>query len=337
MTVRLAINGFGRIGCNILRALYENASDRDLKVVAVNDPGELETGAFLLQHDTVHGRFNGDVKTENGHMVVNGDKIRWTCELDPAKLPWDELGVDIVLECTGKFTSKAKAKGHLDAGAKKVIISAPGGDDVDATVVYGINHDVIKADHTVISNASCTTNCLVPLVKPLHDQIGIESGLMNTVHAYTNDQKLIDVHHKDIRRARSATHSLIPTKTGAAASVGKVLPELDGKLDGFATRAPVINVSLVDLTFQAQKRVTAEQVNEVLKQAAQNELAPIVDYNESPFVSIDFNHHPASSVFDLTQTKVCGNVVKVVAWYDNEWGFSNRMIDTAETFAHIGG
>jgi len=335
MTVKVAINGFGRIGRNILRAIYENYANEPIQVVAINDNGNLETNAFLLQHDTVHGRFNADVQVQSDKLLVNGDAIHWRSQTDPSLLPWQELDVDIVMECTGKFTSKTKSEAHRQAGAKKVIISAPGGDDVDATVVYGINHHVLKSDFTVISNASCTTNCLAPLVKPLNDQLGIENGLMNTVHAYTNDQKLIDVHHKDIRRARSATHSLIPTKTGAAAAVGKVLPELDGKLDGFATRAPLVNVSIVDLTFKASRATDVEEVNRVLKEAADGELSGVAKYNDQPFVSIDFNHEPASSVYEATQTKVIDDLVKVLAWYDNEWGFSNRMVDTALVFGQL--
>jgi glyceraldehyde 3-phosphate dehydrogenase len=329
MPIRVAINGFGRIGRNILRALYESGRTGELQVVAVNDLGSSETNAHLLRYDTVHGRFKGSVQVEGDAMVVNGDRIKVLAQRDPSQLPWGQLGVDVVLECTGYFTSKEKASAHLGGGAKKVIISAPGGKDVDATVVFGVNHQVLKASHTVISNASCTTNCLAPLVKPLHDKIGVLSGLMTTIHAYTNDQVLIDVYHEDLRRARSATQSMIPTKTGAAAAVGLVMPELAGKLDGYAIRVPTINVSLVDLTFTAKRPTTVEEVNGVLKEAAEGSLKGILAYNKAPLVSMDFNHDPHSSVFDATLTKVCeGTLVKVSSWYDNEWGFSNRMLDT---------
>ncbi|MFL6650197.1 MAG: type I glyceraldehyde-3-phosphate dehydrogenase, partial [Sulfurifustaceae bacterium] len=298
--------------------------------VAVNDLGDAETNAHLTRYDSVHGKFPGEVNVEGSDLYVNGDRIRVCAERDPAKLPWKDLGVDVVLECTGLFTSKAKASAHLTAGAKKVIISAPGEKDVDATVVYGVNHKILKGSHTVISNASCTTNCLAPLVKVLHEGIGVVHGLMTTVHSYTNDQVLIDVYHKDLRRARSATVSQIPTKTGAAAAVGLVLPELNGKLDGFAIRVPTANVSVVDLTFVAARATTKDEVNSVMRAAASGELKGILNYNEKPLVSIDFNHDPASSTFDATQTKVIdGKLVKVLSWYDNEWGFSNRMLDTA--------
>jgi glyceraldehyde 3-phosphate dehydrogenase len=329
MPVRVAINGFGRIGRNVLRALYESGRTGELQVVAVNDLGSPETNAHLLRYDTVHGRFKGSVEVEGDGMVVNGDRIKVLAQRDPAQLPWGQLGVDVVLECTGYFTSKEKASAHLKGGAKKVIISAPGGKDVDATIVYGVNHQVLKASHTVISNASCTTNCLAPLVKPLHEKIGVLSGLMTTIHAYTNDQVLIDVYHEDLRRARSATQSMIPTKTGAAAAVGLVMPELAGKLDGYAIRVPTINVSLVDLSFIAKRPTTVDEVNGVLKEAAEGPLKGILAYNTAPLVSMDFNHDPHSSVFDATLTKVCeGTLVKVSSWYDNEWGFSNRMLDT---------
>jgi glyceraldehyde 3-phosphate dehydrogenase (phosphorylating) len=330
MPIKIAINGYGRIGRNILRAHYEGGKKHDIQFVALNDLGDAETNAHLTRYDTVHGKFPGEVKVDGGNLVVNGDRIRVCAERDPAKLPWKELGVDIVFECTGLFTSKARTAGHLTAGAKKIIISAPGDKDVDATVVYGVNHGVLKASHTVISNASCTTNCLAPLVKPLHDKIGVAQGLMTTIHAYTNDQVLTDVFHKDLRRARSATMSQIPTKTGAAAAVGLVLPELNGKLDGFAIRVPTINVSLVDLTFTAARATTKDEVNAVMKAASEGELKGILNYNDQPLVSIDFNHDPASSTFDSTLTKVIdGKLVKVLSWYDNEWGFSNRMLDTA--------
>ena len=329
MTIRVAINGYGRIGRNVLRAHYESGKKHDIEIVAINDLGKPETNAHLTQYDTAHGKFNGEVKVEGDYLVVNGDKIKVLAERDPSKLPWKDLNVDVVLECTGLFTSKEKASAHLAGGAKKVIISAPGGKDVDATIVYGVNQGVLKASDTVISNASCTTNCLAPLVKPLQDKIGVVNGLMTTVHAFTNDQVLTDVYHSDLRRARSATQSMIPTKTGAAAAVGLVLPELNGKLDGFAVRVPTINVSLVDLSFIAARDTTVEEVNKILKEASESkELKGILNYNDKPLVSVDFNHCPASSTFDSTLTKVSGSLVKVTSWYDNEWGFSNRMLDT---------
>lgn len=328
MAIRVAINGYGRIGRNVLRALYEYNRTNEIQIVAINDLGDAKTNAHLTQYDTVHGRFNGTVEVDNDYMIVNGDKIRVLAVRNPAELPWKELNIDVVYECTGLFTSKAKAGAHLEAGAKKVIISAPGGNDVDATVVYGVNHSVLKATDTVISNASCTTNCLAPVVKPLMNQIGIVNGLMTTIHAYTNDQVLTDVYHSDLRRARSATMSMIPTKTGAAAAVGLVLPEMAGKLDGFAMRVPTINVSVVDLSFIAARDTTVEEVNALIKSASEGELKGILDYNTLPLVSMDFNHNPASSTFDATQTRVSGRLVKVLSWYDNEWGFSNRMLDT---------
>ena len=329
MTIRVAINGYGRIGRNVLRAHYESGKKHDIEIVAINDLGKPETNAHLTQYDTAHGKFNGEVKVEGDYLVVNGDKIKVLAERDPSKLPWKDLNVDVVLECTGLVTSKEKASAHLAGGAKKVIISAPGGKDVDATIVYGVNQGVLKASDTVISNASCTTNCLAPLVKPLQDKIGVVNGLMTTVHAFTNDQVLTDVYHSDLRRARSATQSMIPTKTGAAAAVGLVLPELNGKLDGFAVRVPTINVSLVDLSFIAARDTTVEEVNKILKEASESkELKGILNYNDKPLVSVDFNHCPASSTFDSTLTKVSGRLVKVTSWYDNEWGFSNRMLDT---------
>jgi len=330
MAIKVAINGYGRIGRNVLRALYESGRTGEVQIVAINDLGDAKTNAHLTRHDTTHGKFPGTVAVEGDYMIVNGDKIRVLANRNPAELPWGELGVDVVMECTGFFTSKEKASAHLKGGAKKVIISAPGGKDVDATIVYGVNHGVLKASDTVISNASCTTNCLAPLVKPLHEKLGLVEGLMNTIHAYTNDQVLTDVYHEDLRRARSATHSMIPTKTGAAAAVGLVLPELNGKLDGFAIRVPTINVSLVDLTFTAGRATTVDEVNQILKDAAAGELKGILNVNEEPLVSVDFNHNPASSTADLTLTKVIdGRLVKVCSWYDNEWGFSNRMLDTA--------
>ncbi len=329
MTIRVAINGYGRIGRNVLRAHYESSKSHPLEIVAINDLGDAETNAHLTRYDTAHGRFPGTVSVEGDAMNVNGDRIRVFAERNPAALPWGELGVDVVLECTGLFTSKAKAGAHLQGGAKKVIISAPGGADVDATIVFGINQNVLKSSHTVISNASCTTNCLAPLVKPLHDAIGLESGLMTTVHAYTNDQVLTDVYHEDLRRARSATMSMIPTKTGAAAAVGLVLPELNGRLDGYAIRVPTINVSIVDLSFIAARDTSVAEVNAIMKAAADGPLKGILAYNQAPLVSVDFNHDPHSSTFDSTLTKVSGRLVKVSSWYDNEWGFSNRMLDTA--------
>ena len=328
MTIKVAINGYGRIGRNILRAHYEGGKKNDIQIVAINDLGQPESNAHLTRYDTAHGKFPGTVSVDGDYMIVNGDKIRVFSQRDPAQIPWGELGVDVVLECTGFFTSKEKASAHLKGGAKKVIISAPGGKDIDATVVYGVNQSVLKSSHTVISNASCTTNCLAPLVKPLNDKIGLLNGLMTTVHAYTNDQVLTDVMHEDLRRARSATMSMIPTKTGAAVAVGLVLPELDGKLDGYAIRVPTINVSVVDLSFIAARDTTVEEVNAIMKEAADGPLHGVLTYNTEQLVSIDYNHNPASSNFDATLTKVSGRLVKVSSWYDNEWGFSNRMLDT---------
>ncbi|HVB49460.1 MAG TPA: type I glyceraldehyde-3-phosphate dehydrogenase [Burkholderiales bacterium] len=330
MAIKVAINGFGRIGRNVLRAHYEDGKKHELQFVALNDLGDAKTNAHLLKYDTAHGRFKGSVEVAEGALVVNGDRLKVLAERDPAKLPWKDLGVDVVLECTGLFTSKAKAGAHLAAGAKKVIISAPGDKDVDRTIVVGVNDKALKASDTVISNASCTTNCLAPLVKALDERIGVVAGLMTTVHAYTNDQVLTDVYHKDLRRARSASQNMIPTKTGAAAAVGLVLPHLNGKLDGFSIRVPTINVSIVDLTFVAKKATSVEEVNEAVKQASQTDLKGILEYNTDALVSSDFNHNPASSIFDSTLTKVTGGtLVKVTAWYDNEWGFSNRMLDAA--------
>jgi glyceraldehyde 3-phosphate dehydrogenase len=329
MAITVGINGYGRIGRNVLRALYEGKLRDEIKIVAINDLGDANTNAHLTRFDTVHGRFPGEVHVDGDSMVVNGDRIRVVAQRDPSKLPWGELGVDFVLECTGLFTSKAKASAHLTAGAKKVVISAPGGDDVDATIVYGVNHKVLKASQTVISNASCTTNCLAPLAKVLHDEVGILAGVMNTVHSYTNDQVLTDVYHSDLRRARSATMSMIPTKTGAASAVGLVLPELKGRFDGFAIRVPTINVSMVDLSFNAGRKTSVDEINAAVKKAANGDMKGILAYNDAPLVSVDFNHDPASSTYDATLTKVIqGTLVKVCAWYDNEWGFSNRMLDT---------
>ena len=329
MTIKVAINGYGRIGRNILRALYEAGRTNEIRIVAINDLGDAATYAHLTRFDTAHGKFNADVKVDGDHMVVNGDRIRVCAERDPSRLPWAELGVDVVYECTGLFTSKAKAGAHLAAGAKKVIISAPGGSDVDNTIVYGVNHGTLKASDTVISNASCTTNCLAPLAKVLHGEIGIVHGLMTTIHAYTNDQVLTDVYHSDLRRARSATMSQIPTKTGAAAAVGLVLPELNGKLTGFSMRVPTINVSVVDLSFVAKRETTKEEIDAVVKAASEGELKGVLGFNDQPLVSTDFNHDPRSSIYDSTLTQVMGGtLVKVCSWYVNEWGFSNRMLDT---------
>lgn len=324
MTIRVAINGFGRIGRNVLRALYENNYRDRIEVVAINDLAPPATNAHLFQYDSVHGRFNGDVSADDHSITINGDRIAVSAVRDPAELPWADNKVDVVYECTGIFTSRDSAAKHLSAGAKKVIISAPG-KEVDATVVYGVNDDVLTRDHQIISNASCTTNCLSPVAQVLQREVGIESGLMTTIHAYTNDQNLSDVYHSDLYRARSATQSMIPTKTGAAAAVGLVLPELAGKFDGMAVRVPTINVSLVDLSFIAERPTTVEEVNAMMKAAAAQ--SPVLGYNEAPLVSIDFNHDPRSSIFDGSQTKVSGRLVKVMAWYDNEWGFSNRMLD----------
>jgi glyceraldehyde 3-phosphate dehydrogenase len=328
MTIRVAINGYGRIGRNVLRAHYEGGKKNDIQIVAINDLGNAQSNAHLTRYDTAHGKFPGTVQVDGEYMIVNGDKIKVFAQRDPAQIPWGELNVDVVLECTGFFTTKEKASAHLKGGAKKVIISAPGGKDVDATIVFGVNQNVLKASDTVISNASCTTNCLAPLVKPLNDQIGVVNGLMTTVHAYTNDQVLTDVMHEDLRRARSATQSMIPTKTGAAAAVGLVLPELNGKLDGYAIRVPTINVSIVDLSFIAARDTSVDEINQIMKEASEGALKGILTYNTEPLVSVDFNHNPASSNFDSTLTKVSGRLVKVSSWYDNEWGFSNRMLDT---------
>jgi glyceraldehyde 3-phosphate dehydrogenase len=327
MSIKVAINGYGRIGRNVLRALYESGNQHDIDIVAINDLGDARINAHLTRHDTVHGPFAGSVKVDGDSLVVNGDRIRVLSVRDPSQLPWADLGVEVVLECTGLFTTKEKAGLHLKAGARKVIISAPGGKDVDATIVVGVNDRTLKREHTVISNASCTTNCLAPLVQPLHQAVGVVNGLMTTIHAYTNDQVLTDVYHEDLRRARSATQSMIPTKTGAAAAVGLVLPELAGRLDGYAVRVPTINVSIVDLSFIAGRDTTVEEVNRVMKAAADGPLHGILAYNDEPLVSVDFNHNPHSSVFDSTLTKVSGRLVKVSSWYDNEWGFSNRMLD----------
>ncbi len=324
--INVAINGYGRIGRNVLRALYESAQNNEIKIVAINDLAPANVNAHLTQFDSVHGRFSQQVTLKDNTMLIGDDVITLTQERDPANLPWKALNVDIVLECTGLFTSREAAKKHIEAGAKKVVVSAPG-TDMDATVVHGVNSDVINADSNIISNASCTTNCLAPVAKAINDTVGIEQGSMTTIHAYTNDQNLSDVYHPDLYRARSATQSMIPTKTGAAKAVGLVLPELAGKLDGMAVRVPTINVSLVDLTFIAKRNTSIEEINQVVKAASQGPMKGILEYNELPLVSIDFNHNPASSIFDATQTRADGKLVKVMAWYDNEWGFSNRMLD----------
>jgi glyceraldehyde 3-phosphate dehydrogenase len=329
MSINIAINGYGRIGRLVLRAVYELGRQHDIKVVAINDLGSIDANIHLTKYDSVHGRFTSKVAKDGDDMVIDGNKIRVFAEKDPSKLPWGELGIDIVMECTGLFRTREKAGMHLQAGAKKVLISAPAGKDVDATIVYGVNHSVLRPEHSIVSNASCTTNCLAPVVKPLHDALTIKKGLMTTCHSFTNDQVLIDRLHKDLHRARAATLSIIPTKTGAAAAVGLVLPELAGKLDGYALRVPTVNVSVVDLTFEASRPTSAEEVNQIMKQAADGELKGILAYNDQPLVSHDFNHDPASSTFDSTQTRVLDNIVKVVSWYDNEWGFSVRMLDTA--------
>ena len=335
MPVKIAINGYGRIGRNVLRALYEGGRRSELQIVALNDLGDVNTNAHLTRYDSAHGPFSFDVQVGDDELIVDGDRIRVCAERDPSKLPWKELGVDIVLESTGFFASKEKASAHLAAGARKVVISAPAGTSVDATIVYGVNHQVLKASDEVISNASCTTNCLAPLAKVLNDTIGIEQGLMTTIHAYTNDQVLTDVYHTDLRRARSATQSMIPTKTGAAAAVGLVLPELDGRLSGFSMRVPTINVSVVDLTFTAGRATTKEEIDQAMRAASEGELKGVLTYCDEPLVSVDFNHNPASSIYDASLTQILGGrLVKVCAWYDNEWGFSNRMLDTTLALAN---
>lgn len=328
MAVKIAINGYGRIGRMVMRAIYESGRTDEFQVVAINDLANAATNAHLTQYDSAHGKFPGTVSVDAGDLLINGDRIKVFAERNPANLPWTELGVEVVHECTGLFRSKETAGAHITAGAKKVIVSAPG-QNVDNTIVYGVNHDSLKSSDEVISNASCTTNCLAPLAKVLHEGVGIQSGLMTTIHAYTNDQVLTDVFHSDLRRARSATMSQIPTKTGAAAAVGIVLPELNGKLDGFSMRVPTINVSVVDLTFVASRATTVEEVNGMVRAASEGAMAGVLAYNELPLVSIDFNHNPHSSIFDAGLTRVMeGNLVKVLSWYDNEWGFSNRMLDT---------
>ena len=336
MAVRIGINGYGRIGRNILRALYDSDKKEKIEIVAINDLGDAETNAHLTKYDSAYGTLNESVSVKNDFLSVGSDSIKVFSQRDPSKIPWKDMGVDIVHECTGFFANKKDASKHLEAGAKKVLISAPAGKDVDATVVYGVNHHSLKPEDTIVSNASCTTNCLAPLVQPLHDEIGVESGIMTTVHAYTNDQVLTDIYHGDLRRARSATQSLIPTKTGAAAAVGLVLPELSGKLDGYAVRVPTIIVSLVDLTFKASRDTTIEEINEIIFTASENQLKGVLGFNKAPLVSIDFKGDPRSSIYDSSQTKVLdGNLVKVISWYDNEWGFSNRMLDTTLAMAEL--
>jgi glyceraldehyde 3-phosphate dehydrogenase len=335
MAIKIGINGYGRIGRNILRAIHESGRAGEFDVVAINDLGDANTNAHLTRRDTAHGTFPGTVEVDGDDIIVNGDRIKVFAERDPAKLPWGELGVEVVFECTGFFRTRETAGKHIEAGAKKVVISAPGGADIDGTFVYGVNHDTLTADHNIISNASCTTNCLAPLVKPLHEAIGVKHGIMTTIHAYTNDQVLTDVYHSDLRRARSATMSQIPTSTGAAKAVGLVLPELNGKLDGFSMRVPTINVSVVDLSFVAERDTTVDEINDILKAASEGPLKGVLAYNEEPLVSIDFNHDPASSTYDSTLTKVIGgSLVKVCSWYDNEWGFSNRMLDITVTLVN---
>ncbi|MDO5073323.1 glyceraldehyde-3-phosphate dehydrogenase [Neisseria animaloris] len=330
MGIKVAINGYGRIGRQVLRAIYDYKLDKQLEIVAVNASGSLETNAHLTKFDTVHGRFDADVSYDENHLVINGKKIPFFSTRNPAELPWELLGVDLVMECTGAFTSKAAAKIHLESGAKKVLISAPADEDVDATIVYGVNHNILTEDMTVVSNASCTTNCLAPVAKALNEAIGINKGLMTTIHALTNDQTVTDVRHKDLRRARSGVENMIPTKTGAAKAVGLVLPELKGRLDGLAIRVPTVNVSLVDLSFEASRDTSVEEINGILKTASEGEMKGILGYNNLPLVSMDFNHTTEASNFDSTLTKVtCGNMVKVFAWYDNEWGFSCQMLNTA--------
>lgn len=332
MSIKIAINGFGRIGRNITRALFDSDKYKNIELVAINDLGDIETNAHLLKYDSVHGKFQGDIKIEGKDLVINGKHVRVCAEKNPEDLPWKELNVDVALECTGRFASREKASAHLKAGAKKVLISAPAGDDVP-TIVFGVNEKTLTDDDKIVSNASCTTNCLAPLVKVLNEGIGVVRGFMTTVHAYTNDQNLQDSYHKDLRRARSATQSMIPTKTGAAAAVGLVIPELKGKLDGYAIRVPVVNVSIIDFTFEAKRKPSVEEINALMKKAAEGQLKSVLDYTEEQLVSVDFNHSPASSTFDATQTRVIDNLVKVVSWYDNEWGFSNRMLDTVTVMA----
>ncbi len=338
MTIRIGINGYGRIGRNVLRALYESGRTGEMQIVAINDLSDARANVHLTRYDSSHGRFPGTIELQGEHMRVNGDRIRLLSEREPDRLPWTELGVDVVHECTGLFTRRETAARHLQGGAGKVLISAPGGADVDATVVYGVNHQQLRAEHSVISNASCTTNCLVPLVQVLHQRIGVERGFMTTVHSSTNDQPVVDVFHKDLRRARSALCSIIPTSTGAAAAVGLVLPELAGCLDGYAVRVPTQNVSLVDLSITMVRETSREEVDMIMREAAQGTLSGILAVSDESLVSVDYNHHPASSIYDAQLTRVLdGRLVKVVAWYDNEWGFSNRMLDTTAAWMRVAG
>ena len=327
MTINIGINGYGRIGRNILRALYESKNYNNLKIVAINDVGDNSVSAHLTKYDSAHGKFNKEVKADENFMYVDNDKINITSERDPSKIIWSKYNVDVVFECTGKFNSKEEAEVHIKNGAKKVIISAPG-KNVDATVVFGVNENILSKKHTIISNASCTTNCIAPVIKVLNDKIGVDHGLITTIHSFTNDQRLTDANHKDIRRARAATMSMIPTKTGAAKNVGLVIPELQGKLDGLAVRIPTVNVSVVDLVVRTKKNTSVEEVNKVLLKASQNEMKNIIEFNDIPLVSTDFNHNPASAIYDSNLTKVMSDkLLKVYVWYDNEWGFSNRMLD----------
>ncbi len=327
MTINIGINGYGRIGRNILRALYESENYKNLRIVAINDVGDNSVSAHLTMYDSAHGKFNKEVKADENFMYVGNDKINITSERDPSKIIWSKYNVDVVFECTGKFNSKEETKIHLENGAKKVIISAPG-KNVDATVVFGVNENILSKKHTIISNASCTTNCIAPVIKVLNDKIGVDHGLITTIHSFTNDQRLTDANHKDIRRARAATMSMIPTKTGAAKNVGLVIPELQGRLDGLAVRIPTVNVSVVDLVVRTKKNTSIEEVNEVLLNASQNEMKNIIEFNDIPLVSTDFNHNPASAIYDSNLTKVMNDkLLKVYVWYDNEWGFSNRMLD----------
>ena len=329
LMIKIAINGFGRIGRNIVRALYERSELRNkIQIVAINDLGNIEVNAHLLKYDSVHGRFAGDVAVRDDQLYIDHQGIQWLSERDPARLPWGQMDVDLVCECTGVFTDRHSAGKHLEAGAQRVLISAPGS-DVDATVVYGVNHSILSSQHRIVSNASCTTNCLAPMVEPLHRELGLLSGFMTTVHAYTNDQQLTDSYHTDMYRARAATQSMIPTKTGAAKAISEVLPELAGRLNGSAVRVPTINVSLVDLTFNAGRDTSCEEVNQLMKSAADSDINQVLDYCDQPLISIDFNHSPYSCNFDASQTLVNGSLVRVIAWYDNEWGFSNRMLDNA--------
>jgi len=334
MTINIAINGFGRIGRNVFRANYESGNNNEIKIVAINDLGDTKINAHLLKYDTAHGPFDKSVQIKNDKIIIdNKDEVLVLSERDPSKLPWKDLGIDVVLECTGFFASKEKSMSHINAGAKKVLISAPAA-NVDATIVYGVNHEILNDSHQIVSNASCTTNCLAPLIKNIHDKLTVESGIMTTIHSYTNDQVLTDVYHSDLRRARSATQSMIPAKTGAASAVGLVLPELNGKLDGFAIRVPTINVSLVDLCINVKKESSLDEINSIIKKASENELSGILGYNSEPLVSIDFNHSSFSSVYDESLSRVMNNkFFKICSWYDNEWGFSNRMLDVAKILA----